>query len=159
MATSAKTRNNKPSTSSNRVRRLAARLRTPTPSRRSAPSGSQSLVRRVQTILRSGTRNAKPNPTKTVSAALPSPTGEANTRARLTKGESGIRARGTGAVAADKHRHNRGPNELPATSSAQATNPSAGDTRRRSLETIADPSATTGENHGDSQGPDPATAA
>lgn len=130
MATSAKTRNNKPSTSSNRVRRLAARLRTPTPSRRSAPSGSQSLVRRVQTIPRGAKRNARPNPAKTVSAALPGPTGGANTRAPLTNGEFGIRVGGTGAVAAHKHRHNIGPNEPRATASEQATNPVAGDTRQ-----------------------------
>jgi hypothetical protein len=154
MATSAKTTKSKPSASSNRVRRLAARRGTPS---RSAPSGSQSLVRRVQTILRGAKRNAKPNPAKTDSAALISPTGGATAPAPLTEGQFGIRVGRAGAVAADKQRHDIGPNELPATSSEQ-TNPGAGDTRQ-TPETIAERSATTGEDHGNSQGPDPATAA
>ena len=158
MATSAKTTKSKPPTSSNSVRRLAPRRGTTTPSRRSEPSGSQMLVRRVQAILPGAKRNAKPSPAESLAAALERPAGGGPARAPLTKGRLGIVGAGAGAVTAAKRRYNHGPNELSATSSAQATKPGAGDTRQ-SLETIADPSATTGGNHGDSQGPDPATAA
>jgi hypothetical protein len=157
MATSAKTGKRKPATSSYSVRRLAPRRATTTPSRRSAPSDSQNLVRRVQTILPGAKRRAESNPAKVISAALERATGGA-TRAPLTNGTLGILAGGIGAVAVAKRRHNHDPNELPGTSSTQTTNASAESTRQR-LEIIADPSATTGGDHGDSQGPDSATAA
>jgi hypothetical protein len=158
MATSAKTRKSKPPTSSYSVRRFAPRRDTTTQSRRPAPSDSQNLVMRVQTILPGAKRSRKSDPAKAVSAALERATGGATARAPLTTGRLGILAGGVGAVAVANRRHNDGPNELPATSSKQTTNTGAGDTRQR-LEIIADASATTGGDHGDTQGPDPATAA
>jgi hypothetical protein len=158
MATSAKTTKSKLPTSSNSGRRPAPRRGTTTPSRRSEPSSPRRLVRRVQAILSGAKRNAKPNPAESLAAGLERAAGGATAVAPLTKGKLGIVGGGAGAVTGAKRRCNLGPNELPATSSAQATNPGAGDTRQ-SPDTIADPSATTGGNHGDSQGPDPATAA
>lgn len=158
MATSAKTTKSKPPISSNSERRLAGRRGTTTPSRGSEPSGSQRLVRRVQAILPGAKRNAKPSPAEPLDAAFERAAGGATAGAPLTEGRLGIVLGGAGAVISAKRRYNLGPNELPVTSLAQATNLGAGDTRH-SLETIADPSATTGGNHGDSQGPDPATAA
>jgi hypothetical protein len=158
MATSAKTTKSKPPTSGNSMRRLAPRRGTTTPSRRSEPSGSQRLVRRVQAILPGAKRNAKPSPAQSLAAALERATGGATARVPLAKSRLGTLVGGAGAVTAAKHRHNIGLRELPAGSSAQATNPGAEDTRQ-SPETIADASATTGGDHGDSQGPDPATAA
>lgn len=154
----AKTRKSKPPNSSYGVRRLAPRRDTTTPSRRSAPSGSQRLVRRVQTILPGAKRSAKSSPATSVSAVLEMATGAASARAPLTKGTFGILVGGVGAVAVAKRRHNLGPHQVSATSSEQATNVRAGDTSQR-IQNIADPSATTGGDHGDSQGPDPATAA
>jgi hypothetical protein len=157
MATSAKTTKSKPPTSSNSVRRLAPWRGTTAPSPRSEPSGSQGLVRRVQAILAGVKRNAQPSPAESPAAALERAVGGATARVPRTKGRLGI-VRGGGAITGAKHRRNLGPNELSAPSSARATNPGAGDPDQ-SRETIADPSATTGGDHGDSQGPDPATAA
>jgi hypothetical protein len=156
MATSPKTRTSKPPTSSNSVLPLALRRGTTTANRRSAPSGSRRLVARVQAILPGAKRPAKPSPAESLAAALERATGDATARASLTKGRLGTLVRGDGVVTA-ANRHTVVPDELPATSSLRATNHSAGDTRH-SLETIADPSATTGGDHGDSQGPDPAAA-
>jgi hypothetical protein len=158
VATSAKTTKSKPPTGGNSMRRLASRRGNTAPSRRSEPSGSQRLVRRVQAILPGTKRNAKPSPAQSLAAALDRATGGATARVPVAKSRLGILVGGAGAVTAAKRRHNRGPHELSALSSAQVTNPGAGDTRQ-SPETIADPSATTGGDHGDSQGPDPATAA
>jgi hypothetical protein len=157
MATSPKTRTSKPATSSNSVLPLAVRRGTTTPSRRPAPSDSRRLVARVQAILPGAKRTAKPSPAESLAAALERATGEATACAPLTKGRLGTPVGGDGAVTAAKRRHTIALHKLPSTSSSQATNPSAGD-NRHNLETIADPSATTGGNHGYSQGPDPATA-
>lgn len=158
MATTAKSTKSKPPTSSNSVRRLAPRRGTTSPSRRSEPSASQRLVRRVQAILPGTKRNAKPSPAESLAAALERAAGGATARAPLAEGRLGSVGGGADAVTAAERRYSIGPNELPPSSSAHATSPGAGDTRQ-SLETISDPSATTGENHGDSQGPDHATAA
>lgn len=158
MATSAKPRTSKPATSNDSVLRPAARRGTTTPSRRSESSGSQSLVRRVQANLPAAKRHAMPNPAESLAAALARATGEATARGPLTKDRLGILVAGAGAVTAATRQYNIGSNELPVTYSDHATNSGAGDTRRR-RETIAGPSATTGGDHGDSQGPDPATAA
>jgi hypothetical protein len=111
----------------------------------------------VQAILPGAKRTPKPSPAESLAAALERATGEATACAPLTKGRLGTPVGGDGAVTAAKRRHTIALHKLPSTSSSQATNPSAGDTRHN-LETIADPSATTGGDHGYSQGPDPATA-
>jgi hypothetical protein len=158
MATSAKTTKSTPSTTSNRVRRLVPGRGATTPSRRSDSPGSQSLVRRVQAILPGAKRTARPRPEQSLAAALERASGAPTTRGPLTKDGLVIPVGGVGAVTAAKRRRNIGPNELPAPSSEQATNRGAGHTRQ-SHDTIADSSARTGGDHGDSQGPNPATAA
>lgn len=158
MATNTKTRQNKPPNSSYGLRRLAPRRDTTTPSGRSAPADSQRLVRRVQTILPGAKRSAKSSPAKAVSAAVERATGAPRARAPLTKGTFGILIGRGAAAAVANRRHNLGPHQVPATSSAQGTNAGAEDTSQR-LENIAVPSATTGGHHGDFQGPGPAPAA
>jgi hypothetical protein len=158
MATSAQSTKSKPPSSGNSVHWFAPRRGTTTPNRRSAPSGSQSLVRRVQAILPGAKRAAKPNPAESLAAALERATSGATVRMPLSKGTLGILVGRAGAVTAAKPRHKIGSNELPATSSAHATNTGARDIPQR-LETIDDRSATKGGDHGDPQGPDPATAA
>jgi hypothetical protein len=158
MATSAQSRKSKPTTGSHGMHRLAPRRATTAPNRGSATSGSESLVRRVQAILLGAKRSRRPNPTESLAAALERATSGATTRMPLSKGTLGILVGGAGAATAAKPRHNIRSSELAATSTAHATNPGAGGTPRR-LETLADSSASKGGDHGDPQGPDPATAA
>ena len=131
MATSGKTKNSKP-TSSSSERRLAPRRGTTTPSRRSEASGSHRLVRRVQAILPRAKRNSKPSPAESLATALERAAGGATARAPLSKRRLGIVGGETGDVTVAKRRRNLGPNEPPATSPTQATNPGAGDTHRPS---------------------------
>jgi hypothetical protein len=158
MATSAKIIKSKPPTISNREWRLAPRRGTATPSRRSEPSGSPGLVRRVRAILSGAKRNANPSPAESLAAALERAAGGATARAALTKDRLGIVGGGAGAVTAAETSTQPRPERAARYLVSAGDDPGVGDTRQ-SLETIAEPSATAGGNHGDSQGPDPATAA
>lgn len=155
---SAKNTKRTPSTTSNRVRRLVPGRGATPPSRRSDSPVSQALVRRVQAILPGAKPTASPSPAESLAAALERASGAATKRGPLTKGGLVILVGGAGAVTATKRRRTIAPDELPAASSEQATNRGAGETLQ-SHDTLADPSARTGGDHGDSQGPDPATAA
>ena len=157
MATSGKSTNSKP-TSSSSERRLApaARHHNPEPPIR----GVRSTEARQTSAGDSprAKRNAKPSPAESLAAALERAAGGATARAPLSKGRLGIVGGETGDVTVAKRRRNLGPNEPPATSPTQATNPGAGDTHQ-TLETIANPTATTGGDRGDPQGPDSSAAA
>jgi hypothetical protein len=156
MATSGKTTNSKP-TSSSSDRRLAPRRGTTTPSRRSEASGSQRLVKRVQAILPRAKRNAKPSPAESLAAALERAAGAATARAPLSKGRLGIVGGETGDVSGQTSTQ-PWPERAARYLSNAGDEPGAGDTHQ-TLESIANPSATTGGDRGDPQGPASSAAA
>jgi hypothetical protein len=156
MSTSVKTKKSRPATSRTRVRALVPGRGTPAPSRRSVPTRSHGLVGRVQTILPTAKRNTKTSAAQKAAGALRRATGGATARAPATKGMLGVLAGGVGAVALAKRRRNADQNRLPETASEHTVQAGSGDSPQN-IETVADPSATTGGDHGDPQGQDPAT--
>lgn len=160
MSTSANTKKSRPGASRKRVRALVPGRRAPAPGRRSAPARSHGLVGRVQTILPRAGRDTKTSPVHRVAGALAKATGGTTARAPITKGMLGVLAGGVsvGAVAVAKRRHSTDTNPLPETASVPAVQAGSED-KAQTIETVTDPSATTGGDREDPQGRDPATAA
>jgi hypothetical protein len=153
MATNAKSKKSKPATRSSGARALVPGRGVPQPGRRSASSRSHGLVGRVQTILPGARRKTKTSPAQRAAGVLGKAAGGTTARGPVTKSVLGIVAGGVGVAAVAKRRQSTHPNRLPDTPSEQALQASSGDTPQ-TIETVADPSATTGGDHGD-----PATAA
>ena len=136
-----------PGTSRKGLRALVPGRDTPEPGRRSATTSSHGLVGRVQTVLPGARRNTKTSTAQRVAAALGKATGGTTARTPATKGMLGIVAGGVGAVAVAKRRRSTHPNRLPKTASEQAVQTGSGD-KPQTIETVADPSANTGGDHG-----------
>jgi hypothetical protein len=158
MPTSANTKKSRPGASRKGVRALVPGRRAPAPARRSAPARSHGLVGRVQTILPRAGRDTKRSPVQRVAGALAKATGGTTARAPVARGMLGALAGSVGAVAVAKRRHSTHANPLPETASVPAVQAGSED-KAETTETVTDPSATTGGDHGDPQGRDPATAA
>jgi hypothetical protein len=160
MPTSAKTKKSRPGTNRKGVRALMPGRRPSAPGRHSAPPRSHGLVGRVQTILPRAGRDTKTSPVQRVAGALARTTGGTTARTPVTKSMLGVVAGGVGvgAVAVAKRRHSTHANPLSQTASVPAVQAGSED-EAQTIETVTDPSATTGGDHGDPQGRDPATAA
>lgn len=157
MATNVKTKKSRAATSRKTVRPLARGRGTSKPGRGSAITRSHGLVARVQTILPSAGRAPRKSSARRVAGALGKATGGTTARAPVTKRIVGVVASGVGAAAVARRRRTH-PKRLPETTSAPAVKADSKHRPQR-IETTADPSATTGGDHGDPQQPGPATAA
>jgi hypothetical protein len=159
MATTTKTKNSRASSRKSMRGRGrggagASPSRGPSLSRSSSSSG---LLGRVHTTLPSRRRNAKKTGVQRAVAALGSAKSSTAARKPSTKSMLGIIAGGVGAAAMAKRRRNL---RLDDPSEAPQQPIHAGDEDSpRVIETVADPTATTGGDRGDPQGSDSSAAA
>jgi hypothetical protein len=154
-----KTKNSKPSTTrKSRPGLVPGRRTTRSPNRRHTLPSVSGLVGRVQATLPGAKRNTKQTGVKKAVAALGTATSKATAHKPSTKSMLGILAGGVGAAAIAGRRHNTEHEELREDQPVQTALASDASTPRIS-ESTADATATTGEDHGDPQGPDTAAAA
>jgi hypothetical protein len=115
------------------------------------------LVGRVQANLPRAKRNVKRSGAQKIVGALGKATRSTTAHKPSTRSMLGILAGGVGAAAVATRRLNTQPDEMRETSAVSPEQASDADSPRI-IETVTEPPAITGGDHGDPPGPDPSSA-
>jgi hypothetical protein len=137
---------------------VPGRRTTPSPNHRPTRPSARGLVERVQATLPGANHHTEQTGVKKAVAALGAATSKATAHKPSSKTMLGILAGGIGAAAMAGRRQTTKQEELREDRPAQPALASDA-TTPGSANSTADPTATTGGDHGDPQGPDTAAAA